>query len=551
MALANFFERTATAAAQVLQNFDLPAFKALLGNTVVGVAFDDAALSREGLAALELSVSLLARLYPKIGIIALAEAARPAGTRLAKQARGINPEVEITKRIGQVDVCLVVGETSVSGDLRPIYIGSEDWIARLSTEEPVGSGNSLNPFGAGVAACFGAANVFRTVFADQLPAGARDRDIALSLLDYAGGTTDAGPPIPEIDLEETHLIGLGAIGNGAVWALSRIEHLLGLIHLIDPESVELSNLQRYVVTVQKHDGAVKVAIAEKELKRKGLQIQSHACSWSDYLAKRDDFRLERVVVALDTAGDRIAVQASLPRWIVNAWTQENDLGVSRHDFLGEHACLACLYLPEGQRPSEDEIVAGAIRMPEALREVRDLLATGRPIGADFVNRLSERWGVPREELAGYEAAPLRVFYIKAVCGGGLLRLTNGIAQPATDVAVPMAFQSALAGIMLAAELVIHAGKIGRPAVATTSRINLLRPLGRYLSRPLLKHASGRCICQDPDYIEAHKAKYHAPTAETARTVRPATERKSSISRKGRPSRRTRDRDRGRDFDREM
>ena len=74
--------------------------------------------------------------------------------------------------------------------------------------------------------------------------------------------------------------------------------------------------------------------------------------------------------------------------------------------------------------------------------------------------------------------------------------------------VPMAFQSAMAGIMLAADLVKHAvGALHAPT--TSTRINLLRPLGRYLHDPKARDASGRCICSDPDFIEAYHRKYAA------------------------------------------
>src|SRR6266403_734495 len=48
-----------------------------------------------------------------------------------------------------------------------------------------------------------------------------------------------------------------------------------------------------------------------------------------------------VLVALDTAADRRSVQASLPKWIANSWTQPGDLGLSVHgQFDGPGACLS-------------------------------------------------------------------------------------------------------------------------------------------------------------------------------------------------------------------
>jgi hypothetical protein len=70
----------------------------------------------------------------------------------------------------------------------------------------------------------------------------------------------------------------------------------------------------------------------------------------------------------------------------------------------------------------------------------------------------------------------------------------------------MAFQSALAGILLAAGLVGEGAglrvRTGRKVV-----IDLLRPLGTDLLVPTAKHPGGYCLCQDPDYQAAFRAKH--------------------------------------------
>ncbi|MFB9268377.1 hypothetical protein ACFFWD_35565 [Bradyrhizobium erythrophlei] len=47
-------------------------------------------------------------------------------------------------------------------------------------------------------------------------------------------------------------------------------------------------------------------------------MRAHPQRWSDYVDGRRKRAFERVAVALDTAEDRIALQASLPKWSVNA-----------------------------------------------------------------------------------------------------------------------------------------------------------------------------------------------------------------------------------------
>lgn len=71
----------------------------------------------------------------------------------------------------------------------------------------------------------------------------------------------------------------------------------------------------------------------------------------------------------------------------------------------------------------------------------------------------------------------------------------------------MAFQSALAGILLAAEIVISAGGLRSEPIPVSTRLDLLRPLPSEISVPVAKDGSGRCICTDDDYIEIYNRKY--------------------------------------------
>jgi hypothetical protein len=507
MAIANFFDRSATAASLVLANFRLEDFKNRLSAHAVALSFDDAAVdSSEGRATLDLSVRLLARLYPVLAIHPIGSAADEYAARLQQLARSINDQIELQEGLSNAEIVVAVGTTREASGLDVIYIGSDGWRALLSRDGPVGSGSTTNPFGAGAAACFGAANVFRRIFADQLPRGDLDKRIDLSLSTYLRSST-GGPALPECcDLADAYLVGLGAIGNGAVWALSHVPGLAGVLHLVDHENADLSNLQRYVMTTQDDVGRRKVKLARKFFTQGTLKVRAHPQRWAEYVGGRRKRAFERVAVALDTAEDRIALQASLPKWIVNAWTQDVDLGVSRHGFVDGGACLACLYLPTGAVKNEHERVAEELRIPDAHQEIRTLLQTHQPVSEPFVRRVAAAFGVPFEALEMFVGQPVQSFYRKAICGGLMVSLTGG--THAGTAVVPMAFQSALAGIMLAADLVKHAA--GMPAASTTTtRINLLRPLAPFLGDPRAKDASGRCICCDRDFLEVFRRKYAA------------------------------------------
>lgn len=508
MALAEFFDKAALAASQVLQGFDRAHFEDTLNSRPIGVAFDDSAVcSREGMTTLELTVNLLSRLYPRIAIVPSGTVSEEATEHFVSLARSINPKIDIERSLEGADICLAVGDSVVTGAARIVYIGSDGWVTRVSTSGPRGTGATDNPFGAAAAACFGAANGFRAVFSPQLPNGGLDEDFSVSLLDYDPASPEPyNPELGSVNLGESYLAGLGAIGNGMVWALSRVPGLRGELHLVDHEEVDLTSLQRYVLTKMVDVGTSKVALTQGLLRSKDLKVHAHPERWGAYLAARDDWNLEQVAVAVDSAEDRRAVQAALPRWTVNAWTQPGDLGISRHGFLDDHACLMCLYLPEGEQKNEDEIVAEAIGLSDCKQEVRQRLYLGTPNDRQFLERVATAKGIDLGQLVPFEGKTLRDLYVEGVCGGAVLGLSDGSADDAR-AEVPMAFQSALAGIMLAAELVAHADEIKDTPPPVETRLNLLRPVAKVLSFPVAKNTSEKCICQDVDYVSAYRTKY--------------------------------------------
>lgn len=545
MALAPFFEKAAVSAASLLKNFDFNVFREHINHCVPGLAFDEAAVaSEEGRTTLLLAAELISRLYPATVITPLDDSTRSRAMReeLLGASRRINPRIEIKDNVQSSDAVLVLGDSHFA-NAKSIYIGSSQWLAMASLSAPVGSSNSPNPFGAGVAACFGAAFLFRHYFASQISGSSEADDFKLSqgppdtlrfsVADIrlsAVHELESLPLSPRIDIGEAFLVGVGAIGNGALWALSRTPGLTGTLHLVDGERVELSNLQRYALTDTQSVGREKAALGAEQFTQRsnkispsGLQVQAHASTWEEFLAKRGSFGFDRVLLALDSARDRIKVQGALPRWIANAWTQPENLGVSRHDFLGAQACVACLYKPVGAGKSEDAVYAEALRIndPREVMEIRQLLHSGRAVGKAFLDRTAARLGVPANALDSYADMPLRHFYTDGLCGGVVLRLGGNLAGQ-REMEAPMAFQSTMAGILLAAELVLNASGIRAKSMPCRSELDLLRPIGNRLNSPQGKDPTGQCICQDSAYVAAYKKKYFASGSRRSTIASPRT-----------------------------
>ena len=233
------------------------------------------------------------------------------------------------------------------------------------------------------------------------------------------------------------------------------------------------------------------------------------------------YKWERILVALDSARDRRAVQGSLPRWIANAWTQLGDLGTSTHSFLGDDACLACLYLPMQKSKSQDQIVAEGLKIPQFQDQVRFLLGNGQAVGREICDAVATAWDISAERLKPYVTRPMRELWVEGICGGGIIPLGEGGPAP-RELQVPLAFQSALAGILLAAEAVCDLLTGGIRRRTSVRRMDVLRRLGDPLPQPARKAGTGRCICEDPDFIAAYRAKYEskaeAPTQVGAEGV---------------------------------
>jgi hypothetical protein len=501
------------AAATVLGKADPDWFRERLKRLAVCLAFDDVAASTsEGQVALDLTLDMLARFYPGIKVLELGETerTRAAAVRLKKAAKAIHPHIDLSVSPARISCCLVVGATQPPLDVPTVFLGSEGWTAILRHSEPAGCCDSGNPFGAAAAACIGVAALFRKVFAEELGRSAEEGPLDIDVLHHRTRRSLANPRLPAvIDLGCSHLVGLGAIGRATCWTLARVESLSGELHGVDGERMDLSNLQRYVGATQedvRKGGRLKTHSVARMFsgdRPSNLRFVGHPSVWGEFLRDNPEVNLDKVAVALDTAADRIAVQASLPRHVLNAWTQPGDLGVSRHYDFDTQPCLACLYLPSGEAKSLSFLVAESLCLPEA--EVRSLLHSGYCVEATFLRRVAEAAKIPLDALLPFANHPLRMFYSKAVCG-----TTHFAANPNArrgEAAVPMAFQSVLAGVLLAAELVADSAPLRTMPMPPLTKMNLLAQMGSQLLEPAVKHASGRCLCQDHIYRRNYKKKF--------------------------------------------
>jgi len=156
--------------------------------------------------------------------------------------------------------------------------------------------------------------------------------------------------------------------------------------------------------------------------------------------------------------------------------------------------------------NEDERVAEELRIPGG--------TPGNPHAsadksAGFPSRSSGASprvsGVPFEALEKFVGQPVLTFYRNAICGGLMVGLTGGTS--AGTAVVPMAFQSALAGIMLAADLVKHAAGLpaafdyhGRGSICCDRSRLSWATRGRRIR-------AAAALCCDRDFLDSYRRKY--------------------------------------------
>jgi hypothetical protein len=502
MALAEYFSRNTVAVAQIISGFDEAAFVNAVSKSVMGIAFgSDVATSAEGRHLADMAVRLLARMYPTLVIQAANEQLARDLARLAIQ---INPNIEIS-RDAEPTKLIAIGTAlpPILNPTRVIYAGSDGWDARLSETRPQAVGSSSNPFGAGAAAALACSRAFNDTFGPQPERTLFSTDVVLSTLEGNASATMAPIDLRDLHLpDQTVLVGLGAIGNGVIWALSRSD-VSGDLTLVDHEVIELSNLQRYVLALRSDEGRTKSEHLAASATA-SLRLRAFPQDWATFVAA-NGYVWNQAIIALDSARDRRLVQASLPRMAVNGWTQPGDLGVSEHGrFGGPGACVSCLYLAAGVVPSEDVLVAQALGVPERLMDVRTLLYLQQPAPDELLDLIAARLGLEASVVERFRGVPIRRLYVEGICGGALI--PPAASTTPRDLHVPVAHQSALAGILLAAAAIRQAAR-PRPETTAVTRIDVTKPLGSYLTQDALADERQICICRDPEYVAAYEAKY--------------------------------------------
>jgi len=503
MGLAKYLGKSALSASQVLKDFNYEGFKQILLSQRICICFDKKAIaSAEGFATIDMLVRLLSRLYPNLQLRCI-DGRSPDLDYFNELAHSINEYIDLS--ISAPTAVIVVGDIQVKFPCLQFFAGSDQWLARFSMQRPQLCGDSINRFGAGAAACFAAANIFRHVFKDQLPGVELDNEFVYSTFNGCiNEKAQQGPALGNINLNNTVLVGLGAIGNATAWALKDV-NLSGSLHLVDGQKIDSSNLQRYVLATEADIDKQKTKLVDIFLN--SAAVKSFPYHFDEYISVRGNWKIFRAAVCVDSAEDRRLVQGSLPNRIINAWTQQDQCGLSRHyNFLND-PCLACLYHPVREEKSLPIKIAESFGFTEVMQinMVRDYMAHQRPADIPMIQLIAHIKNIDAQALQPYIGKQLQVFYAEVICGGVMMQLTGSTQKQTAEV--PSVFESAMSGILLAAEIIIDCSNIRSGKASTIHKLNLLKPITHYTYDMLDKTYAPDCICHDQIYRNSYAEKW--------------------------------------------
>jgi hypothetical protein len=481
----------------------------------------EAACSAQGQLISSFVFNLLIRLHPVVNHIHLqvphgsplfCQLPRWQGKTLLSTLRNlyesVQPPVQLTinSEILRTEMCchITIGPGApilTSG----VWVGVDNWIARLSASGPVSINPVENPIGAYVAATMGVSEIWKRILSplqshiESIIISPLSGDLFFSAFDYSQGENGDNPVLPyNLDIARLTMIGLGAGGGATTFTLASLPNLVGIINLVDPDNIDLSNLNRYVFA--DYADAKTKRLKVECIKGLFLKSQVNIRSWgnSPYMeAKKEltdaDYRL--VISAVDTREARRTIQYDTPVVILDAAASE------RGDFfiwgmiLEETECMFCKYPekeedPEYKQAQQFSQLLG-LDASAWLRKIRDNEGFSEAEVQAFHFRLEGQkveFDLPREG-ERYED------WVRNQCGR--------MSIPQVIGEVPIPFAPVMAGVLVAGEVIKN--NLFPDQILKGYYWNNLTARFNPVIKPAQRHPRNDCrFCKD----EVFKKQYH-------------------------------------------
>jgi hypothetical protein len=265
-------------------------------------------------------------------------------------------ETQLTER--PADHVIVIGEADPNPPDKALLVVGHGWCAWAGTTangRDFPNPSSRNPLGPLLAACFAAAEIFKS--ARGIVRGRMLYSDGFSLWSGNGATSwqdlEDGPEVDGLRFPPLHMVGCGAVGNDFAYILSVVEAADGYVVAIDDDAYDTTSLNRCLLAGWEDVGHAKVKVVARTLAAAGLGSFPFPKTLKDYLADNltnlrkdvaeqvNNLKFGIVLSCVDRGVSRQDIQGLRPDLLMGAST----LGLAARanlypDRLGA-ACLAC------------------------------------------------------------------------------------------------------------------------------------------------------------------------------------------------------------------
>ena len=357
------------------------------------------------------------------------------------------------------DALLSIGTTEHSHAFK-ITVSSDGWLSYVSPNVLTSEFTSnVNPIGAYFAANLGCAEIFKKILVKKsnfiIPEKNNydfrwytkfiQNELIVNTFDYSiNKKHSVNPSLPQLlNLGDIEVIGVGAGGGACLYTIASLQSIQGIIHIIDPDEVKHSNLNRYVyATSLDADHNMPKTEVTKQIfsKHPNCIIYPHHMSYLHYSQQLNSKPIELLISTVDTDKTRIDIQWDLPKIILDAAAHESWFYVDRVEF-GKNACLGCRFYKEGSTGSEEIKLSKIIGLsPKVISDLRANNASIEQSHIDVMKPFSEKNKFTLPKLGEH-------FQDWFLYHCGEIHLDN------ESVIIPIPFATIMPGILLAGEVI--------------------------------------------------------------------------------------------------
>jgi hypothetical protein len=304
---------------------------------------------------------------------------------LLDYARDLIPGMRCGSGLGDSDLSFVLGDGTAE-ERHTLRVAGTGWSSAVGPADqvPPHRWDGDWPVGALLAAAAAAPEALRAALGRMVSASGRQLSAEFDSrprrpvrIDLSGWAVPRTP----LDLGRVDIISGGAITNATIYALLRVPDLSADLRVIEPETIDLTNLNRYPLSRRSNENQPKVRVLEG-YSRGSFTISGKQARFDDSWPALLDKLAPRVLVGADQIPVRWAVQQAAPQWLQVSGTSHLFAMASSHHPDGP--CAGCAH-PIDERGDEPIPTISFVSLWAGILQAMDLLneASGQPTAGHY------------------------------------------------------------------------------------------------------------------------------------------------------------------------